>query len=57
MKCTFCGSDIQEGRGKTFVKNDGRIFRFCSSKCQNNWKLGRDGKSVRWTERSRSTGN
>ncbi|MCX6815040.1 MAG: 50S ribosomal protein L24e [Candidatus Aenigmarchaeota archaeon] len=48
-KCSFCGGKTPEARGKMFVRNDGKIFYFCNSKCQGNWKLGREGKSVKWT--------
>lgn len=34
-----------------FVKNDGRIFQFCSSKCQKNFRLKRDGKKMKWTKK------
>jgi len=50
MKCSFCDETIPHGRGKMFVKNDGRIFYFCNSKCQNNFRLGRDGKETKWTK-------
>ncbi|MDD3406863.1 MAG: 50S ribosomal protein L24e, partial [Methanomicrobium sp.] len=39
--CSFCGEQIEPGTGKMFVKKDGSIFYFCSSKCQNNYRLGR----------------
>ena len=52
MKCSFCGDNIPKGRGKMFVKNDGRLFYFCNSKCQKNFKLGRDGKKKEWTKTS-----
>lgn len=48
MKCSICGSNISKGSGKMFVRNDGRIFYFCSSKCQRNFKLGRDPKKLKW---------
>jgi len=51
MKCSFCGDEIPEGRGKMFVKNTGQVFYFCGSKCQKNFDLGRDGKKVSWTKR------
>jgi large subunit ribosomal protein L24e len=49
MKCSFCGETAQK-LPLMFVKNDGKIFNFCSSKCRSNWALGRDGKKVRWTK-------
>jgi large subunit ribosomal protein L24e len=50
MKCSFCGKTIPKGRGKMLVKNDGRAFHFCGSKCQKNHSLGRDGKRTAWTK-------
>lgn len=38
------------GAGKLLVKNDGRQVFFCSSTCDNNFHMGREGKSTRWTE-------
>jgi large subunit ribosomal protein L24e len=53
-RCDFCGRVIEPGTGKMFVKNDGTILWFCSSKCERNMlKLERDPKKVRWTERYR----
>jgi large subunit ribosomal protein L24e len=40
---------LKEGRGKMFVKADGKIFYFCNSKCEKNWKMKREGKKVGWT--------
>ena len=40
-KCSFCGSAIEIGTGKIFVRSDGTIYFFCSSKCENNFALGR----------------
>ncbi|MFH1445310.1 MAG: 50S ribosomal protein L24e [Nanoarchaeota archaeon] len=50
MKCNFCGEQTPEGKGKMFVKNDGKIFYFCGSKCEKNWTKGRQGKHIKWTE-------
>ncbi len=51
-KCSFCGKVIQPGTGIIYVKNDGTILRFCSSKCKKSMlKLGRDPRKVKWTER------
>lgn len=51
--CTFCGEPVEPGTGKMFVKRDGSIFFFCSSKCQNNYKLGRVPRRVEWTKAGR----
>lgn len=51
VKCSFCGDNIHKGTGKLFVKKDGKIFRFCSSKCEKNTlKLKRNPRTVQWTE-------
>jgi large subunit ribosomal protein L24e len=54
VKCSFCGENVPEGKGKIFVKNDGRVFNFCRSKCQKNFRMKRVGKSVRWTKTAQS---
>ena len=41
---------MKVGRGKMFVRNDGKIFTFCNSKCEKNWNMGRVGKRVKWTQ-------
>jgi large subunit ribosomal protein L24e len=48
-RCSFCAERLPEGRGKMFVKADGKIFFFCNSKCHKNWDMGRVGKKVKWT--------
>lgn len=49
VKCSFCGDPIPPSKGKIFAKNDGRIFYFHGSKCQKNFKLGRQGVKTGWT--------
>jgi len=41
---------MEKGTGKMFVKISGEVLYFCSSKCEKNWRLGRDPKKVRWTK-------
>jgi len=48
-RCSFCTEVLRDGRGKMFVKTDGRIFYFCNSKCEKNWKMKREGKKTKWT--------
>ena len=49
--CSFCGNDIEPGTGKMFIKKDGTIFLFCSSKCQANLlSLGRVPRWTPWTQ-------
>jgi large subunit ribosomal protein L24e len=50
MKCSFCGGNVPDGKGKMFVKKDGKVFYYCNSKCQKNWNMKRLGKKTRWTE-------
>jgi large subunit ribosomal protein L24e len=49
-KCTFCGKNLPEGKGKMFVRLSGQILYFCSSKCHKNFNMGRAGKKTKWTE-------
>jgi large subunit ribosomal protein L24e len=35
VECSFCGKEIAPGTGKMYVKKDGTVFHFCSSKCEN----------------------
>ena len=51
--CSFCGESIEPGTGKMFIRRDGTIFYFCGSKCQNNSRLGRVPRRVRWTQAGR----
>ena len=48
-KCSFCGAPMEPGTGKMFVKKDGSIQYFCSTKCENNNKLGRIPRLTSWT--------
>ena len=49
-RCSFCGITIEAGTGTMFVKNDGKIFNFCSMKCNKNLrKLKRAPKKIQWT--------
>jgi large subunit ribosomal protein L24e len=49
-KCAFCGSDIAPGTGIGFVRRDGRVLRFCGSKCRKcSLKLKRDPRKFKWT--------
>ncbi|MCJ2534327.1 MAG: 50S ribosomal protein L24e [Candidatus Thermoplasmatota archaeon] len=49
--CSFCGSDIEPGTGKIFVKRDGAVLYFCKNKCQKNMlKLKRVPRRIRWSK-------
>jgi large subunit ribosomal protein L24e len=54
-KCSFCGKELEPGTGKMLVKKDGTILFYCSTKCQNNSKLGRIPRLVKWTTKATET--
>jgi len=46
------GRPIQPGKGMIYVRNDGTILRFCSSKCRKNMlNLRRNPRKLKWTQR------
>ncbi len=50
VECSFCGEEIDEGRGKIFVKKDGTALALCSRKCEmNQLKLKRNPRKTKWT--------
>ncbi|OYT62936.1 MAG: 50S ribosomal protein L24 [Thermofilum sp. ex4484_15] len=52
LKCSFCGKTIKPGTGIMYVKEDGTILYFCSSKCRkNSLKLRRNPAKLKWTEK------
>jgi len=51
MKCSFCSAAIKHGTGKIFVKNDGTVYYFCSSKCEKNYLMGREAKKRKWSRK------
>ena len=51
-KCSFCGSDIEPGTGKMYVKKDGTVLNFCTNKCHKNMiELKRVPRTTAWTEK------
>ncbi len=51
VKCSFCGNDVEVGSGLMYVRNDGNIMWFCSSKCLKNFRLGREPRKLPWTSK------
>lgn len=50
VTCSFCGSDITQGSGRMYVKVDGKILYFCTSKCHKNMVgLKRKPRKTTWT--------
>ncbi len=52
--CYFCGGELSKGSGVMYVKRDGTLFYFCSSKCRKNFRLGREGRRVKWTKSAKA---
>ncbi|MFA5406356.1 MAG: 50S ribosomal protein L24e [Candidatus Nanoarchaeia archaeon] len=48
MNCSYCKGEIEQGRGVFVVKKDGKINRFCSSKCRKNFNLKRNPSKLKW---------
>jgi len=54
VNCSFCDDPISKGTGTMYVKKDGTLFYFCSSKCKKNiLVLKREGRKKKWTTASR----
>ena len=52
VKCNFCKKEIESGRGKMFVKVDGKVLYFCSSKCERNvLELKRNPRKIKWVRK------
>jgi large subunit ribosomal protein L24e len=48
--CTFCGTEIEPGTGRMYIKKDGVVYNFCTSKCFKNLVvLGRVPRRQTWT--------
>ncbi|HUV03292.1 MAG TPA: 50S ribosomal protein L24e [Desulfobacteria bacterium] len=54
IKCSFCGTSVEPGTGMMFVKRDGTVLYFCSSKCERNMlKLRRKRRKLKWAAESK----
>ena len=47
--CSFSGIKIYPGKGRTFVKADGKTFKFLSKKAQTAFDRKSNPRKVRWT--------
>ncbi len=53
-KCSFCNQPIEPGAGVIIIRNDGRILRFDSRKCEKSMiKLGRDPRDIGWVKKAK----
>lgn len=51
-KCSYCGKEVEPGRGILFVQRSGSVLSFCSNKCKKSQLvLKRDPKKLKWTDR------
>ena len=49
--CTFCGEEIEPGTGRMYIKKDGVVYNFCTSKCfKNKVIMGRLPRRTTWTQ-------
>jgi len=49
--CSFCGAQMEPGTGKMYVKKDGTVLTFDTSKCYKNMiELGRVPRTTEWTQ-------
>jgi len=54
MDCSFCNNQVAKGTGLVYVKKDGTLYYFCSSKCRKgSLNLGREGRRQKWTPAAR----
>ncbi|RLF09507.1 MAG: 50S ribosomal protein L24e [Thermoprotei archaeon] len=54
VTCAFCGRPVPAGTGLMYVKTDGSILYFCSSKCRKNLlKLRRNPAKIKWSKKTR----
>ncbi|MEM2289041.1 MAG: nucleoside-diphosphate kinase [Candidatus Hadarchaeales archaeon] len=49
--CHFCGGGLEPGTGLMFVRRDGTVHFFCSSKCERNFRMGRSASKLKWARR------
>ncbi|MCJ7771078.1 50S ribosomal protein L24e [Candidatus Bathyarchaeota archaeon] len=49
--CSFCNREIPVGSGIMYIRNDGTVLRFCSSKCRKALlERSVDARKLKWTK-------
>lgn len=51
-KCSMCGKEFSAS-GCMWVRGDSKIFYFCGTKCQSNFRLGREPARLRWVTKKK----
>ena len=51
MKCTFCGKELPPVGLTILVKRTGESVRFCNSKCEKSYLMGRDSRKKKWVRK------
>jgi large subunit ribosomal protein L24e len=55
LDCSVCGCPIYPGHGSTFVRNDSKVFQYCSRKCTQLFKKRANPRRLKYTKAYRKT--